>query len=91
MIILAADQLDLLDDRTTAGRALIATSGVTELAGSLPLPAAQDGNVRPRNESGHEHFGFRDGISQPSVAGLVHSSRGAPHAQGCAYPQGLSP
>ncbi|KAI0636148.1 peroxidase TAP [Trametes polyzona] len=28
------------------------------------------GNVRPNEQSGHEHFGFLDGISQPAVKGF---------------------
>ncbi|KAF8344609.1 hypothetical protein F5887DRAFT_1062028 [Amanita rubescens] len=28
------------------------------------------GDVRPGNESGHEHFGFKDGISNPAVIGF---------------------
>jgi Dyp-type peroxidase family len=30
----------------------------------------QTGNVRPGAENGHEHFGWKDGISQPGVNGL---------------------
>ncbi|KAA1475658.1 Dyp-type peroxidase [Dentipellis sp. KUC8613] len=29
------------------------------------------GRVRPGENKGHEHFGFRDGISQPALRGLV--------------------
>lgn len=32
---------------------------------------ALDGHVRPGENQGHEHFGFRDGISQPGVIGLT--------------------
>lgn len=35
-----------------------------------------DGNVRPGNQAGHEHFGFRDGISQPPVAGFRDPNQG---------------
>ncbi|KAM0797506.1 peroxidase TAP [Usnea florida] len=28
------------------------------------------GDVRPGNEKGHEHFGFKDGISQPAIQGV---------------------
>jgi Dyp-type peroxidase family len=38
--------------------------GVTEVA-------YEDGNVRPGINSGHEHFGFKDGISQPGIKGLT--------------------
>lgn len=30
-----------------------------------------DGRVREEPERGHEHFGFKDGISQPGIAGLT--------------------
>jgi len=32
-------------------------------------------NVRPRAERGHEHFGFRDGVSQPGIRGLTRPSK----------------
>jgi Dyp-type peroxidase family len=70
MVIIAADSPELLDQRTAAVRALLQTAGVTETA------AAQDGNTRPGEERGHEHFGFKDGISQPSIFGLTTSSKG---------------
>src|SRR6201999_2121529 len=35
----------------------------------------QDGDVRPGDDRGHEHFGFKDGISQPGIAGLTNSSK----------------
>jgi Dyp-type peroxidase family len=34
-----------------------------------------DGNTRPDPNRGREHFGFKDGISQPSIAGLTTSSK----------------
>jgi len=33
------------------------------------------GTVRPGRQKGHEHFGFRDGISQPGIRGLTRVSR----------------
>jgi Dyp-type peroxidase family len=30
-----------------------------------------DGETRPGDQRGHEHFGFKDGISQPGIAGLT--------------------
>lgn len=35
-----------------------------------------DGNVRPGNQAGHEHFGFKDGISQPPVIGFKDPNQG---------------
>jgi Dyp-type peroxidase family len=43
----------------------------------VSLVFQQDGMIRP-DAPGHEHFGFKDGISQPGIRGLVASS----------YPQG---
>jgi hypothetical protein len=34
-----------------------------------------DGSTRPQPNRGREHFGFKDGISQPGIAGLTRSSR----------------
>ncbi len=31
----------------------------------------ETGNVRPGTEAGHEHFGFLDGVSQPSARGRI--------------------
>lgn len=31
----------------------------------------QDGNTRPGDGAGHEHFGFKDGLSQPGIVGLT--------------------
>lgn len=70
LVILAADSPELLDQRTAAVRALIAQAGVIECG------EPQDGNARPGDQRGHEHFGFKDGISQPSVLGLTTSSKG---------------
>jgi len=33
------------------------------------------GKVRPGAQQGHEHFGFRDGISQPGVRGVTRPSK----------------
>ena len=70
VVVVAADSPSLLDERTASVRAIITQAGVTEY--STP----QDGQTRPGDFRGHEHFGFKDGISQPSVAGLVSSSKG---------------
>jgi Dyp-type peroxidase family len=70
LVIIAADSPELLDQRTAAVRALITQAGVSECG------APQDGNARPGDQRGHEHFGFKDGISQPSILGLTTSSKG---------------
>jgi len=75
MVIIAADTPDpqdpvtLLDERTTEIRNLIESCGVTEFT------ATQEGHTRPAPFTGHEHFGFKDGISQPGIRGLTTSSK----------------
>jgi Dyp-type peroxidase family len=75
MVIIAADTptpqdpITLLDERTTEIRALIQSSGVTEFG------ATQEGHTRPAPFTGHEHFGFKDGISQPGIRGLTTASK----------------
>ncbi|MGI8429684.1 MAG: Dyp-type peroxidase [Solirubrobacteraceae bacterium] len=66
MVILAADSSDDLQGGYTRLQAKIAAAHVTELG-------HQDGNTRTGNERGHEHFGFKDGISQPGIAGITQS------------------
>jgi len=42
----------------------------------LPLLFEQRGDTLPGNLRGHEHFGFKDGVSQPGVRGKVSSAPG---------------
>jgi len=46
-----------------------------QLGGTIKLVYSQIGQVRPGSQRGNEHFGFRDGISQPGIRGLTRSSR----------------
>lgn len=69
LVIVGADEPALLDGRTEKVRAIMANAGVTEVG-------AQDGNVRPGDFAGHEHFGFKDGVSQPLVHGLTSGHNG---------------
>jgi deferrochelatase/peroxidase EfeB len=41
------------------------------LGASIKVVYSEIGNVRPKGERGHEHFGFLDGISQPGIRGLT--------------------
>jgi Dyp-type peroxidase family len=68
MLILAADSPDDLEAGYARLQAKIAVAHVTELG-------HQDGNTRPDPNRGHEHFGFKDGISQPGIAGITESSK----------------
>lgn len=73
MVILAADPHDAPADNDIDAlhrrlQELIAAHNVTELG-------HQDGAVRPGDQRGHEHFGFKDGISQPGISGITTSSK----------------
>jgi Dyp-type peroxidase family len=68
MVIVAADALNDLQQRSDTVKQLAQSSGVT-------LTGEQPGDVRPNPTTGHEHFGFKDGISQPGIAGLTKSSK----------------
>ena len=46
------------------------------LAGTVNNLTIVDGAVRPGAESGHEHFGFQDGLSQPAVTGFRSPNAG---------------
>ena len=49
----------------------------------LQVPYIQHARVRPGAESGHEHFGFKDGIAQPGVIGIPGSG---PRPDACIQP-----
>ncbi len=68
MLILAADSPEDLDAGYARLQAKIAAAAVTGLG-------HQDGNTRPDPNRGHEHFGFKDGISQPGIAGITVSGK----------------
>lgn len=44
------------------------------LGASIKVVYSEMGTTRPGAERGHEHFGFRDGISQPGIRGLTSVS-----------------
>jgi len=41
---------------------------------SIKVVYSEIGNTRPGPERGHEHFGYRDGISRPGIRGLTPRS-----------------
>jgi Dyp-type peroxidase family len=41
------------------------------LGTAISVAYSETGHVRPGAENGHEHFGWKDGISQPGVEGLT--------------------
>ncbi len=63
MLIVAADARDDLDEEVDFVMALAQDHG-------LCLIGEERGNVLRGPLRGHEHFGFKDGISQPLIAGL---------------------
>jgi Dyp-type peroxidase family len=62
MVVIAADRVA---DRDSAVQALLDDVG----GFCAQLPFVQHGDTRPAPWTGHEHFGFKDGISQPGVRG----------------------
>ena len=68
LVILAADKPDDLQMLTERVRRRLEAHGVTELG-------TVDGNTRPDPFRGHEHFGFKDGISQPAIAWITGHRR----------------
>jgi deferrochelatase/peroxidase EfeB len=62
--ILAADVPEDLDRLYRQLQWHLRPRGIIEL-GQL------DGHTRPGDQRGHEHFGFKDGISQPGIDGLT--------------------
>jgi Dyp-type peroxidase family len=66
LMIVAADRIEDLDREVVYFVRHAASRGVS-------LVFQQDGMTRS-DAPGHEHFGFRDGISQPGIRGLTGSS-----------------
>jgi Dyp-type peroxidase family len=64
LALLAADVPDDLDRLHRQLRWHLHPRGIEEI-GQI------DGHTRPGEFRGHEHFGFKDGISQPGIAGLT--------------------
>lgn len=65
--LLASDDPDDLNEETEHLRRHLNETGVQELA-------TIDGNTR-KSEPGHEHFGFKDGISQPTIEGITSPAK----------------
>jgi Dyp-type peroxidase family len=68
VITIAADEPDDLNDAYTLLQGLFAKHTVSELG-------QHDGNARSGEFRGREHFGFKDGVSQPGIRGLTTSSK----------------
>ena len=70
LIVLAADKQSDLDAETSRLIKGIGESGGGGLPALRLAGPAQNGATLPAPLRGHEHFGFKDGVSQPAVRGL---------------------
>ena len=69
VLILASDATAVLDD-------LVALLKLRAQGAALDLLFEQRGDTLPGDLRGHEHFGFKDGISQPGVRGKLSAAPG---------------
>ena len=69
LVIVAADDVEDLVTLVDAIRHRAAASG-------LRLLFEQRGDTLPGSLRGHEHFGFKDGVSQPGIRGKVSAAPG---------------
>ena len=69
LVIVAADHAAELADMVDLIKARAVAAG-------LPLLFEQVGATLPGRLRGHEHFGFKDGVSQPGVRGKVSAAPG---------------
>ncbi len=69
IVMVASDNTDMLEEMIEL---------VSQQAGAadLTLLYQQRGSTLPGNLRGHEHFGFRDGISQPAIRGKLSEAQG---------------
>jgi Dyp-type peroxidase family len=67
--VIASDTAEDLQAAYQDFVAVVAEAGITELT------PAQEGKTRLPPFRGREHFGFKDGISQPGIRGLTKSSK----------------
>jgi Dyp-type peroxidase family len=68
VLVFAADDLDDLTEEYDLIKGTMAQHNVTEVGSPI------EGDARPDPMRGHEHFGFKDGVSQPGIEGLTESS-----------------
>lgn len=69
VLILASDHPEVLED-------LVALLKLQAAAAGLELLFEQRGDTLSGDLRGHEHFGFKDGISQPGVRGKLSATPG---------------
>ena len=69
IIIVASDNPSMLEE-------MVKRITKKAMASKMKLMYSQRGDTLPGNLRGHEHFGFRDGISQPGVRGKLSTAPG---------------
>jgi Dyp-type peroxidase family len=69
LLLVAADEVTDIDAAVDESRAAIAAAGLTILF-------EQRGDTLPGDLRGHEHFGFKDGVSQPGIRGRISTAAG---------------
>ncbi|MGQ0575321.1 MAG: Dyp-type peroxidase [Pseudonocardia sp.] len=69
LVVVAADRPDHLEEKVAA---------ILTRSGDLELLFEQRAATLPEPLGGHEHFGFKDGISQPGVRGRLPDKGDAP-------------
>jgi Dyp-type peroxidase family len=74
LVIIASDDPAKLEARLGRLEKTIRDAALFHGPAPLRLMLDQPGRALPPPLSGHEHFGFKDGVSQPGVRGLVRSS-----------------
>ena len=79
VVTVAADDRSDFELQLDRLRALAANHG-------LSVAFEQRGETLPRPRSGHEHFGFKDGISQPGVRGYTPVQRRNDRAEDLEHP-----
>ncbi|KAG9599849.1 hypothetical protein KCU77_g3591, partial [Aureobasidium melanogenum] len=67
VILVAGDGHRTVDQQVQHIKTMFSVEGSNA---SIDIILKLSGDVRPGAESGHEHFGFNDGISQPAVDGF---------------------
>ena len=68
IIVIAGDNEPDMETRRVRLFDIVTSHGAT-------VVGSQVGNSRPGDERGHEHFGFKDGISQPGIEHFTTSSK----------------
>lgn len=90
VVAVASDDRDILSQevrRIEDGIYNGTTAGGVRVSRALRVIFKQHGATLPRPLAGHEHFGFKDGVSQPGVRGLATGA----HAGEPITPRWVSP